>query len=210
MNSDLTNPTIPVAKKEPHEMTIHGDTRVDNYYWMKLSDEQKNAEVPDKQTQEVLNYLNEENKYTSESLKHLDGFREKLFNEIVGRIKQTDMSVPYFKNGFYYLTRYEKGKEYPIYSRRKDALTNPEQILLNVNELAEGYDYYNASSLNVSPDNKILGYGEDNVSRRIYTLRFKDLESGKMLDDVIPNTTGSLTWGNDNSTIFYTLSLIHI
>ena len=204
MTSEVNKAKYPIAKKEPHKMTIHKDVRVDNYYWMKLTDEQKNAKTPDEHTQEVLDYLNAENEYTAHALSHLDAFRDTLFDEIVGRIKQTDMSVPYFKNGYHYFTRFTEGKEYPIYSRRKGTLTSPEQILLNVNELAEGYDYYSARSLNVSPDNKILGYGEDNVSRRIYTLRFKDLESGKMLEDVILNTTGSLTWGNDNKTVFYT------
>ena len=195
---------FPIAKKEAFPMSIHGDTRIDNYYWMKLTDEQKNAAEPDAQTQEVLDYLNAENAYSDASLAHLKELRGTLYDEIVGRIKQTDMSVPYFQNGYHYFTRYTEGKEYPIYSRRKGTLTSAEQILLNVNELAEGLDYYNARGLNVSPDNKILGYGEDTLSRRIYTLRFKDLSSGKMLEDVIANTTGSMTWGNDNKTIFYT------
>ena len=193
----------PVAKKVEHEHKMHGDTRLDNYYWMKLSDEQKAADNPDAQTQDVLDFLNAENDYTSQMTSHLDGFKEKLFDEIVGRIKQTDMSVPYFKNGYFYLTRYEEGKEYPIYSRKKETLEADEDILLDVNVLAADYEFYTARGLSVSPSNKLMAYGEDTLSRRIYTIKFKNLETGEMLDDVIENTTGSVVWANDNKTLFY-------
>ncbi len=184
----------PVAKKIAKEMTVHGDTRVDNYYWMNQREDQA-----------VTDHLNAENVYKESMLDHTKGFQEKLFEEIKSRIKQTDMSVPFMKNGYSYRTRFEEGKEYPIFARHKGSKDGPEEIMLDVNKLAEGYDYFKVSSRSVSPDNKILAYGEDTLSRRIYTIRFKNLETGEMLSDVIPNTTGSAVWGNDNKTIFYTM-----
>ncbi len=194
----------PVAKKVPHEMTMFNDTRVDDYYWMKLSDEQKKAETPDAQTSDVLAFLNAENDYSKSMLAHTEKFQKQLFDEIVGRIKQDDQSVPYKDNGYYYITRYEEGKEYRIISRKKDNLEAPEEILLDENELAKPYSYYRVAGTNVSPNNKILAYGEDTLSRRIYKIQFKDLETGKMLPDVIENTTGGTVWANDNKTVFYT------
>ncbi len=193
----------PVAEKIEKELTIHGDTRIDNYYWMRLSDEQKNAEVPDEQTQEVLDYLNAENEYKTAILKHTEDLQEKLFQEIVGRIKKDDESVPYKENGYFYYTRYEEGNEYPIHCRKRETLEAPEEIMLDVNKLAEGYDYFSASGLSVSPDNRILAYGVDTVSRRRYTVMFKRLDTGEMLMDQIPNTTGGVTWANDNKTVFF-------
>lgn len=183
----------PVAKMVPKEMTIHGDTRIDNYYWLNQREDQ-----------EVIDYLTAENDYTAAAMKGTESFQEKLYEEMIGRIKQTDMSVPYKYNGYFYITRYEEGNEYPIHSRKKGSLDAEEEIMLNVNNLAEGYDYYAVSGRAVSPDNKILGYGEDTLSRRKYTLRFKNLETGEMLSDQIPNTTGGMTWANDNKTVFYT------
>ena len=194
----------PIAKKVKHEMTIHGDTRNDEYYWMRLSDEQKNAEQPDANTQEVINYLEAENKYTKAKLAHTKDFQEKLFKEIVGRIKQDDSSVPYKDNGYFYLVRYEEGKEHPIYSRKKETLEAEEEIMLDGNKLAEPYSYYNIGARSVCTNNKILAYSEDTLSRRIYTIKFKDLETGKLLPDIIENTSGSITWANDNQTVFYT------
>ncbi|NNL93366.1 MAG: S9 family peptidase, partial [Saprospiraceae bacterium] len=194
----------PIADKKPHKIITHNDTRVDDYYWMKLSDEQKNAANPDTQTQKVLDYLNAENNYSDKMTEHLNGFKEKLFDEIVGRIKQTDMSVPYFKNGYYYQSQYEEGQEYPIYTRMKDNLEADPNLLLDVNELAKEYEYFSARGLSVSPNNEILAYGEDTLSRRIYTIKFKSLKDGTYLDDIIENTTGSVVWANDNKTVFYT------
>ncbi len=196
--------TPPIADKVPEKLSIHGHDRIDNYFWMKLSDEQKNADKKDDQTRKVIEYLEQENSYTNDMTKHLEGFKGELFTEIVGRIKQTDMSVPYFKNGYYYLTRFEEGKEYPVYSRKKESLEAEEEIMLDVNKLAEAYDYYNVGGLAVSPDNKILAFGEDTLSRRIYTMRFLNLETGEYLPNTIENTTGSVTWANDNKTVFYT------
>jgi len=194
----------PVARKLPEQLEKHGDIRTDNYYWMKLSDEQKNAKELDEQTQAVVDYLNAENAYKEEMLGHTKDLQEKLYEEIVGRIKQTDMSVPYRKNGYFYITRYEEGKEYPIHSRKKESLDNAEEVMLNVNELAKGKNYYAVGSRTVSPDNTMLAYGEDTLSRRIYNVKFKNLETGEMLTDVIENTTGGVTWANDNKTLFYT------
>ncbi|MBK9254940.1 MAG: S9 family peptidase [Saprospiraceae bacterium] len=204
--SKLLNKTdieTPVAEKQPKELTFHGDTRIDNYYWMKLSDAQKEAKTPDEQTKKVLDYLNAENAYREKMMSHTDSFQNRLFEEIKGRIKQTDMSVPFKENGYFYITRYEEGKEYPIHSRKKENLEATEEIMLNVNELSEGHSYFAVGGRSVSPDNKILAYSEDTVSRRQYTVRFKDLNSGTMFSDVIPNTTGGIVWGNDNKTVFY-------
>jgi oligopeptidase B len=194
----------PVAEKKPETLTAHGDERIDNYYWMRLSDEQKRSEKPDAQTQKVLDYLNAENAYTDSILSHTKEFREDLFEEIKSRMKEDDESVPYFKNGYWYYTRFETGNEYPIYCRKKESLESQEQILLNVNQLAEGYEFYNVGSLSVSPDNKLLAYSEDTLSRRIYTIKFINLETGEMLEDAIPNTQGEAAWANDNETVFYT------
>ncbi len=194
----------PVAEKIPHELTRHGETRIDPYYWMRLTDEQKYAEDPDEQTRKVKAYLVAENEYTESMLAHTKELQDKLYQEIVERIKKDDESVPYLKNGYWYYIRYEEGNEYPVYCRKKGNLKAQEEILLNVNELAEGYDYFQVAGLNVSPDNKLLAYGEDTLSRRIYTIRVKNLETGEYLDDQIPNTTGGTAWANDNKTLFYT------
>lgn len=202
-NSKMMDVKPPVAEKIPHKMEIHGDVRIDNYYWMRLSDEQKNAETPDEQTQKVLDYLNAENAYTDAVMKHTEKLQKELYDEIVGRIKQDDESVPYRDNGYYYYTRYEKGKEYPVYCRKKGSLDAPEEVMLNVNEMAEGYDYFQVGDWSVSEDNQLLAYSVDTVSRRRYTIYFKDLKTGELLADQIPNTTGGITWANDNKTVFF-------
>ncbi|MEA1898433.1 MAG: S9 family peptidase [Bacteroidota bacterium] len=193
----------PVAEKIAMELTIHGDTRVDNYYWMRLSDEQKNAEDPDEQTRKVREYLEAETNYANQVLANTDEFQQTLFDEIVGRIKKDDESVPYKENGYYYYTRYEEGQEYPIFCRKKETLDADEEILLNVNILADGYDYFQVGGMSISEDNNTLAYGVDTVSRRRYTIYFKDLETGELLIDQIPNTTGGVTWANDNNTVFF-------
>jgi oligopeptidase B len=195
----------PVAKKIEKELTIHNDSRIDNYHWMRLSDEQKNSESPDAQTEDVLDYLNAENTYTKSVLNHTETFQEKLYTEIIGRIKQTDESVPYKKNGYFYYTRYEEGKEYPIYCRKIESMENTEEVLLNVNEMAEGHDYYSIRSLRVSKNNQLLAFGVDTISRRIYTIKIKNLKTGEILTDQIEGTTGSAAWANDNETLFYTI-----
>ncbi len=193
----------PIALKKPKVLELFNDRRIDNYYWMRLSDRQKEAEIPDNHTQTVLNYLNAENDYTKAVLKHTEEFQEELFHEIIGRIKQTDMSVPYLDNGYFYTTKYEEGKEYPLYIRSAKG-TEKEELLIDVNQLAKGYSYYDINSRSVSPNNKILAYGEDSKSRRQYTIKFKNLNTNKLLNDTISNTSGSAVWANDNKTVFYT------
>jgi len=183
----------PVAAKKPKELTIHGDTRIDNYYWLK-----------EREDPEVIAYLEAENGYRESKMKGVEKFQKDLFDEIVGRIKQTDESVPYKDNGYYYYARYEEGKEYPIYCRKKASLDAEEEIMANVNEMAEGHAYFQVGGLSVSPDNRYLAIGIDTVSRRKYTIHIKDLETGEMLGDEIPLTTGGSSWANDNKTIFYT------
>lgn len=191
----------PIAEKKADTLT---GNRIDNYYWMKLSDEQKNAEQKDEQTQKVVGYLTAENDYLKASLKHTEPLQEKIYNEIIGRIKQTDESVPYKDNGYWYYSRYEQGQEYPIYCRKKETLEAAEEILLNVNEMAKGHSYYSITGLSVSEDNNLLAYAEDSVSRRRYTVYVKDLRTGKLVEEPVPNTEGQVTWANDNKTYFYT------
>lgn len=182
----------PVAKIIPHEMTIHGHTRIDNYYWLNQREDSA-----------VIQYLTAENEYTNALLKHTAAFQEKLYNELIGRIKQDDNSVPYFKNNYWYYTRFEEGKEYPIYCRKFKSLDSAEQIMLDVNTLAEGFAYYSAAGLSVSDDNRLLSFGEDTISRRQYTIRFLNLETGQYLPDQIGNTTGNAVWAADNKTVFF-------
>ena len=200
----MQNSTPPDVAKKPHEMTIHGDTRVDDYYWMRLTDEQKSAKEKDSHTQEVVDYIDAENDYTESRLKHTKKFQDKLFDEIVDRIKKDDESVPYLDNGYFYYTRYEKGKEYAIHCRKKESLDGEEEILLDENVLAKGHDYFAVGGMDVSPDNQWMSYGVDLVSRRIYTIYFKNLVTGDVLKQTIPNSTGSVAWANDNKTVFYT------
>lgn len=184
--------TAPQASKQPEELTKHDHTRIDNYYWLN-----------DRENPEVIAYLEAENQYLDTILSHTKSFQETLFEEMKGRIKEDDQSVPYRDNGYFYLTRYEEGKEYPIHGRKKGSLEAEEEVMLNVNELAKPYSYYNVNGLSVSPNNELLAYGEDTLSRRIYTIRFKNLATGEMLADEIPNTTGGAVWANDNQHVFY-------
>lgn len=183
----------PIADIIPKNLEMHGDVRVDNYYWLN-----------DKENEEVIDYLERENDYYKKMTAHTKDFQKELFEEMKGRIKEDDSSVPYFYNGYYYITRYEKGGNYPIYSRKKGSLDAEEEIMFNVNEMAEGHSYYNLRGVNVSPDNKWVAYSVDTVSRRKYTLYIKNLETGEVLPEAIPTTSGSSTWANDNKTLFYT------
>lgn len=191
--SNTMKSTPPQANSIPHSLSIHGETRIDPYFWLNQ-----------RENPAVLEYLQEENAYLESQLAHTKPLQEKIFQEITGRIKQEDQSVPYLENGYYYLTRFESGKEYPIYSRKKGSLDAEEEILLNVNELASGHAYFSVGDKAVSPNNRFLAFGEDTLSRRIYTLRFKDLVTGEFLPEQIPNTTGLAAWANDNSHVFYT------
>ena len=184
----------PKAKKMPTLLTKHGDERLDNYYWLN-----------DRENPEVIEYLNAENKYTKEVLSHTEGFQKNLFDEMVGRIKQTDESVPYKSNGYWYYSRFEDKKEYPIYCRREQTMDNKEEVFLDVNKLAEGHAYIDVTGLSISLDNMYLAYGVDILSRRIYTIYFKNLATGELLSDTIENTTGGCTWANDNTHVFYSV-----
>ncbi|QVY67518.1 S9 family peptidase [Polaribacter sp. Q13] len=199
-----TDAKTPVAIKQPTKLEKHGDVRIDNYFWMRLSDEQKNAIDKDEETQKVVDYLEEENTYYKKVTDYTKPFQEELFEEMKGRIKEDDSSVPYKDNGYFYITRYEIGNQYPIYSRKKENLEADEEVLFNVNEMAKDFDYYQLGGLNISSDNKLAVFATDTVSRRQYFLRIKNLETGKIYKDIIENTTGGSVWANDNKTIFYT------
>lgn len=195
---------IPVAEKQPLKLEKHNDFRVDNYFWMRLSDEQKLAEIKDEQTKKVIDYLESENEYYDKVTGYTKDFQANLFKEMKGRIKEDDSSVPYKSNGYFYITRFEIGNQYPIYSRKKETLNADEEILFNVNEYAKGFEYFQLGGLNISPNNKLAVFATDTVSRRQYFLRIKNLETGEIYTDIIQNTTGGSVWANDNKTIFYT------
>ncbi|WP_405381897.1 S9 family peptidase [Maribacter sp. LLG6340-A2] len=183
----------PVARKIPKELIKHNDVRIDDYYWMNQKDDQ-----------EVLSYLNAENAYYDSLTAHTKEFQESLFLEMKGRIKEDDSSVPYKLNGYWYSTRYEIGGEYPLYSRYKDTLEAPEEVMFNGNKMAKGHDYFSLGGIAISPNNKLAAFGVDTVSRRQYVLQIKNLETGTVYEDKIENTTGGGVWANDNETLFYT------
>ena len=201
MNTDLKAPS---AEKQAKSLTIHNSTRIDNYFWMRLTDEQKTAKNKDNQTQKVEAYLNAENEYFDKVTASTNNFQKELFEEMKGRIKEDDTSVPYFRNNYFYITRFEKGSQYPIYSRKKESLEVDEEILFDVNQEALEHEYFQLGALNVSPDNKLVAFATDTVSRRQYTIQIKNLETGELLTDKIENTTGGSVWSNDNKTLFYT------
>jgi oligopeptidase B len=182
----------PVAEKHPKVLTHHGHSRTDDYYWMN-----------ERENPKVISHLNAENAYRDSVMAHLSSYQDKLFKELKGRIKQTDISVPYLDNGYFYSTKHDEGKEHPIYTRKRNESDAEEEVLLDVNILAEDYDFYNVGDLEVSPDNKILMYSEDTLSRRVYTLRFKNLSTGELYPESILNTDGYGVWANDNKTVFY-------
>ncbi len=185
-------PNAPTVEQKVKELTTHGHTRIDNYYWLN-----------DRENPDVIDYLNRENAYTDTMMQHTEAFQEKLFNEIVGRIKQTDESIPYKENGYFYYNRYEEGNEHAIYCRKKETMEADEEILLNANELAEGKSYFQLGGMSISPNNKLLAYSVDTVSRRKYTIYFKNLETNEIYEETIPLTNGGITWANNNKTIFY-------
>lgn len=194
-NSKMTNTDIkpPVAQKKPKTLSIHNDDRIDNYYWMN-----------DRENPEVIDYLNAENKYYEKSTAHTKDFQNNLFEEMKSRIKEDDTSVPYKLNGYWYQVKYEKGKDYPIYTRRKGTMDAEEEILFDCNSMAEGHAYFNLGGVSVSPDNTYASFGVDTVSRRKYTIQIKNLNTGEILPEKIETTTGGSTWANDNKTLFYT------
>lgn len=186
--------TAPIAKKIPHKMTIHQDERTDNYYWMR-DDSRSNPEI--------LAHLTAENDYTDAKLKHTEQLQESLFQEIKSRIEKDDNSVPIKKGNFYYSTKLEGENEHPIYVRATSFNGENQEVLLDVNKLAIPHDYYQVSGISASPNAKLFAYGEDTLSRRIYTIRFKDIAENILLSDSLEGTNGSVVWGNDNQTIYY-------
>lgn len=194
----------PKAERKPFEIVSNGHKRIDNYFWMRLTDEQVNASQKDAQTEQVLSYLNAENQYLKEVTQHTAQLQKTLYSEMTNRIDPTDESVPYKRNGYWYYTRYESGQEYPVYCRKKDTLQAKEEVLLNVNEMAKGHSFYDIEGVSVSEDNNLLVFAEDSVSRRRYTVYVKDLRTGKIIDRPVPNTEGYAVWANDNRTLFYT------
>ncbi|MFT7032765.1 MAG: oligopeptidase B [Cyclobacteriaceae bacterium] len=194
----------PTAKKIAKEIITHGHSRIDNYFWMRLSDEQKEAESPDQQTSDVLAYLNTENDYLKSLMKPTEDLQDSLYQEIVSRIKQDDESVPVTVNGYSYYSRYEEGQDYPLHCRKKIDSELNEEVMLDGPKMGKNQDYFAIGSRTISENNKLLAYSTDLVSRRQYTIHIKNLETGDLLSDSIANTSGSITWANDNKTIFYT------
>ncbi len=189
---------FPIASKRPHTLTQHGVTRVDDYYWMR-----------DKDDPETLKYLHAESDYLEEVMQHTKPLQEKLFSEMKGRIQETDSTVPEKRGDFFYYERFEAGKQYPIFCRKKGSLDAPEEILLDQNELAEGKSFCSISGINTSPDGTKLAYLVDFGGREIYEIYIKDLATGSYLPEVIGNVSGSayerfgVDWANDSQTIFY-------
>lgn len=198
VNAQFQKATAPIAEKKEHWRDIHGDRVLDNYYWMY----DYFGKGPD--STKLVDYLKAENTYLDEVMAGTKQFQANLFTEMKARIKEKDESVPVFKNGYYYYSRTEDGKQYYKYCRKKGTLDAPEEILLDVDKMAEGHAYYAATGFEVSEDNKLLAFGVDLVSRRRYTIHFKNLETGEMLKDAIENTQGDPCFANDNKTIFYT------
>ena len=187
-------PNAPLAKQIPKNLTIHDDVRVDEFYWLN-----------DRENPEVIDYLNKENDYYNAHTAHTKDFQVSLFEEMKSRIKEDDSSVPYKYNGYWYITKFEKGKDYPIYIRKKESLTASEELLFDCNEMAKGHSYFRLVGLNISPNNHMISYGIDTTGRRQYKLQIKDLKTDKVFKEEISNTTGGSTWANDNKTLFYTL-----
>jgi oligopeptidase B len=187
------NLPIPRAGQKPESLEMHGDTRVDPYYWL------RERENPD-----TIAYLNSENDYRKAVMSGLKPLEEKLFLELKARIKEDDSSVPYFKNGYWYYVRYQEGQDHPIYCRKKNDMEAEEEVMLDVNVEASGKDYYQIGGMSVSPNRQILAYGYDDQSRRIYKIRFRNLSTGKEEHYELPNCTGSAAWASDNQHVFYT------
>ncbi|MEM8734633.1 MAG: oligopeptidase B, partial [Planctomycetota bacterium] len=184
--------SAPIAAVRPKVLESHGIKRTDNYFWLRQ-----------RESQEVIDYLNAENAYTETQLASIKGMETELFEEIKGRIKQDDTSVPYSDRGYTYVTRFEEGKQYPIYCRTKDEAGSTEEIILDVNELAKGKSFCSVRSVRVSPNNQRLSFAVDFTGRRKYALRFKDLETGELMGDSISNVSGGATWAADSDTVFY-------
>ena len=183
----------PKADQRPYQHKTHNDIRVDEYFWLK-----------ERENPEVIDYLERENDYYLKSTAHTIDFQEDLFEEMKARIKEDDSSVPYFYNGYWYISRFESGKEYPIYTRKKASLDAEEEVIFDCNEMAEGHQYFRLAGITISPDNTKAAFSIDTISRRLYTTKVKNLITGKYLSTSIKNTTGGVVWARDNKTLFYT------
>jgi len=194
-NNTTMNKNIeaPVAEVIPKELVAHGHKRIDNYFWMN-----------DREDPRVVEYLKAENAYYQKMTAHTKKFQDELFEEMKSRIQEDDESVPYYRNGYYYITQYKKGLDYPIYSRKKGSLDAQEEVIFDCNALAKDHKYFNLGSFSVSEDNRLALFSTDVVGRRQYTIQVKNLETGEILSDKIENTAGGGTWANDNKTFFYT------
>jgi oligopeptidase B len=192
------NATPPIAKSIPKTLTSNGVSRTDNYYWLR-----------EREDPQVIAYLGAENKYFDTIMSDTESLQEKLFNEMKGRLKKKDESAPYKEGDYYYYYRYNEGFEYPIHCRKKGSLQATEEIMLNVNELATGHDFYDVSGLEVSDNQQLLAYADDTVSRRLYTLRFKNLSTGELYPEAIPDVSPEVAWAKDNKTVFYVKKDIH-
>lgn len=182
----------PIAKKIPHVHEAHGHQRIDNYHWMTQRD-----------APEVIDYLNQENDYYEKMTAHTKQLKVDLFEEIKSRINEDDESVPYFWNGYWYYTKMKKGESYPFYYRKKESLSNEEELLFNVNEMALGHDFFQLTGMSVSPDNNMISYGVDTVGRRQYTIYVKDLHTQEVMPQSLELTTGGAVWDADNKTLFF-------
>ena len=182
----------PKAKKIPHNLESHGQTRLDNYYWLK-----------DRKSPEATAYLKAENAYAAAAMKHTEKLQEKLFREMKGRIKEDDSTVPFKYGGYYYYKTYKKGLEYPVYARKRGSQDAAEEVLLDVNEVAKGKAFCQVGFPAIRPDHKMIAYAVDTGGRRFYDVYFKDLVTGKLYGDKIANTSGNMAWANDNRTLFY-------
>lgn len=183
---------IPQAEKKPFEIVAsHGAKRIDNYYWLR-----------NREDSAVIRYLEDENRYASEIMAHTKNLQEKLFEEMKGRIKEKDESVPFRLDDYYYYTRYDEGYEYPVHCRKKGSLDAAEEVIANGNELSKGQSFFDFD-IDVSPDHSIANIIVDTVGRRLYTIMFKDMQTGQMLQDKLAGTEGDVVWFNDNRTVLY-------
>jgi oligopeptidase B len=191
--TDKTKLFPPIAQKQLHTHSLHGDERIDNYYWLR-----------ERENPEVIAYLEAENKYTESTMQHTESLQTDLYKEMLSRIQETDLSVPSRKDNYWYYTRTEEGKAYSIYCRKEGSLDAPEEILLDQNQLAEGHEYFALGVLSVSPNHQILAYSVDTTGAEKYTLYFLDLNTREVYSQSIPDTYYSFVWANDNQTVFYT------
>jgi len=186
--------TAPVAPIKPHKINTNGHTRTDNYYWLR-----------DKNNPDVIAYLEAENAYTQAKMAHTEALQEKLYQEMVNRIQETDSSVPVRIGKYFYYTRTEEGKQYTIHCRKIESLDAPEEILIDENTLAEGEAYFRLGLFEISPDQSILAFSIDTTGSERYTIYFKNLQTGELLADTIADVSYGLAWANDNQTVFYTV-----